>query len=77
MCIEAGKGVELQCAREYWCESDDPRATELFKLTEAERENLPRENLEPERYMAKVGSLAAQSAAHSNKNFNAKRMRDA
>ena len=76
MCIEAGKGVELQCAREYWSESDDPRATKLFKPTEEERENLPTENLEPERCMAKVGALAAQSAAHLNKNFKAKRMRD-
>ena len=33
MCITAGKGVELQCAREYWAESDNPRATQLFKLT--------------------------------------------
>ena len=60
MCIDAGKGVELQCAREYWAESDDPRATQLFQLTEEERENLPSENLEAERYMGKVGVLAAQ-----------------
>ena len=75
MCIDAGAGVELQCAREYWSESDDPRATQLFKLTENERENLPTENLEPERYMALVGGLAAQSAAHSNKFSKAKWMR--
>ena len=48
----------------------------MFKLSEEERENLPSENLEPERYMAKVGMLAGQSAAHSNKRFKAKRMRD-
>ena len=28
MCIDAGGGVELQCAREYWSEYDDPRAME-------------------------------------------------
>ena len=76
MCVDAGAGVEMQCAREYWCESDNPRATQLFKVSEEELENLPTENLEPERYMAKVGCLAAQSAAHSNKLFKAKRMRD-
>ena len=76
MCIDAGAGVEMQCAREYWSESDNPRATQLFKLTEEDRENLPTENLEPERYMYRVGYLAAQSAAHSNKFFKAKRMRD-
>ena len=76
MCVDAGAGVELQCTREYWSESEDPRATQLLKLTEQERENLPTSNLEPERYMARVGSLAAQSASHSNKFFKAKRMRD-
>ena len=75
MCVDAGAGVEMQCAREYWSESEDPQATQLFKLTE-ERENLPTENLEPERYMARVGILAAQSASHSNKFFKAKGMRD-
>ena len=55
MCIDTGKGVE----RDHWAESDDPRATQLFKLTEEERENLPSENLEPEWYMNKVQPLAA------------------
>lgn len=45
-------------------------------MTEEDRENLPTENLEPERYMYRVGNLAAQSAAHSNKFFKAKRMRN-
>ena len=54
----------------------NPRATQLFKLSEEELENLPTENLEPERYMAKVGGLASQSAAHSTKLFKAKRMCD-
>ena len=45
MCINAGAGVELHCARENWSESIYPRATKLFKLTEKERENLPCDNL--------------------------------
>ena len=66
VCVDAGAGVEMQCTREYWCESDNPRATQLFnfKLSEEKLENLPTENLEPERCMAKVGGMAAQSAAH-------------
>ena len=76
MLKDAASGVQLQCAREYWEATDKPRVTEIFKLTSEERENLPTENLEPERYMNRVGSLAAQSAAHSNKFFKAKRMRD-
>lgn len=76
MCIDAGVGVEMQCAREYWEDTENPRATQIFKLSQEDRENLPTENLEPERYMAKVGNLAGQSAAHSNKFFKAKRMRD-
>ena len=37
LCSDAGKGVELQCTREYWAESDDPWATQLFRLTAEER----------------------------------------
>lgn len=76
MLKDAASGVQLQCAREYWEGTDKPRATQIFKLTSEERENLPTENLEPERYMNRVGSLAGQSAAHSNRFFKAKRMRD-
>ena len=48
----------------------------MFKLTEEERENLPCDNLEPERFVAKDGMLAGQSAARSSKCFKAKRMRN-
>ena len=52
------------------------RATRINSLTSDERENLPTNNLNYERYLAKFGYLAAQSAAHSNKLFKAKRIRD-
>ena len=77
MCVDAGAGVEMQCARNIGVNLiTQELATQLFKLSETVLENLPTENLEPERYMAKVGGLAAQSSAHSNRLFKAKRMRD-
>ena len=65
MCINAGAGVELHCARENWSESIYPRATQLFKLTEEERENLPCDILEPERFVAK-GWLNNQLPVQAN-----------
>ena len=51
------------------------RATRINSPTSDERENLPTNNLNYERYLAKFGYLAAQSAAHSNKLFKVKRIR--
>ena len=77
MCKQAAIGVELQCKREYWSEStDSARATRVNLLTPAERANLPTNNLNCKRYLAKFGYLASQSAAHSNKLFKGKRIRD-
>ena len=36
--VDTGAGVEMQCAREYWSEPEDPQATRLFNVTEEERE---------------------------------------
>ena len=79
MCVQAAIGVELQCKREYWADDDEAttsRATRLHNLTSNERKNLPTNNLNCERYLAKFGYLAAQSAAHSNRFFKGKRIRD-
>ena len=79
MCAQAAVGVELQCKREYWAGNDEdvtPRATRINSLTSDERENLPTNNLNCERYLAKFGYLTAKSAAHSNKLFKAKRIHD-
>ena len=62
MCIDAKAGIKMQCSREYWLESENPRASQIFKLSKEERENLLTENLEPERYMSRIGYLAEQSA---------------
>ena len=76
MCLEAAKGIHMQCAGEYWEDSENPRATQLHKLSFEERKNLPTENLLCERYLSRFGSLAEVSAAKRNKFFKAKRIRD-
>lgn len=78
MYLRAAKGVQLQCQREYWTgENDEPvRATSLHRLSIEQRKNLPTNNLNAERYLAKFGYLAAQSAQHSNRLFKAKRIKD-
>ena len=48
MCIEAAKGILMQCGREYgFCEASDlsKRATDNSLLTADEREGLPTNNL--------------------------------
>ena len=77
MCYRASKGLQLQCAREYWGSPElAPRATELFKLNEEQLKHLPTDNIATERYLAKFGYLASISAVHSNFRFKAKRIRD-
>lgn len=77
MCEEAATGFELQCAREYWSQNEKTeRATALHKLLPTDRTNLPTNNLNAERYLAKFGILASESARHSNKFFKGKRIRD-
>jgi hypothetical protein len=72
ICQAAADGLELQCSREYWSESDESqRASAINKLTSEERENLP-----TEKYLAKFGTIASVSAKHSNRFFKAKRIRD-
>jgi len=75
MCLKAADGLELQCAREYWADNDQ-RTTAVHKLTPEEKSNLPTENLEVERYLAKFGALASMSARHSNHFLKAKRIQD-
>ena len=76
MCEHAAEGIEMQCAREYWAEDAVPRATQIHMLSYEERENIPTENMEAERYLAKFGYLASISAVRSNKFFKAQRIRD-
>lgn len=76
-CVAAADGIKLQCAREYWGDSNlKARTTEIFKLTKDELKSLPTENLETERYLAKFGYLAARCAAKSNIFFKAEVLRN-
>ena len=76
MCKGAAEGIHMQCASEYWEDTDKPRATQLHKLSQDERKNIPTENLPCERKLSQFGALAGVSAAKSNKFFKAKRIRD-
>ena len=79
MCINAAKGIHLQCSREYWdnqLSSSDERATSIVKLSLTERQNLATGNLVCECYLATFGYIASNSASHLNKRFKAKRIRD-
>ena len=77
MSYSAAEGIKMQCGREYFPDDErKPRVTQLHKMNENERKNIPSENLLCERYLGKMGYLASISAAHSNKNFKAKRIRD-
>ena len=76
MCSEAAKGIHQQCSSEYWEECEQPRVTQIHKLTAEQRKNIPGDNLNCERNLAKFGALAAVSASKSNKIFKAKRIRD-
>ena len=77
MAHASAAGVKMQCGREYFPDNElKPRATQLYKMSEEERKNIPSENLVCERYLGKFGYLASISAVHSNKNFKAKRIRD-
>ena len=78
MCLQAAVGVELQCKCEYWSDSNSgaPRGTEIHKFMYEQRKKLPSNNLNCERYLARFGYLASQSAAHSNKLFKGKQIQD-
>ena len=78
MCFNASKGIEIQCAREYWKDHGfaEDMVTSIVDLSEDQRKNLPTENLVFERYLASFGHIAASFAAHCNKKFKAKRIRD-
>ena len=61
MCIEAAKGVKLQCQRKYWGASIDNRTLCLNKFTKDQLENLATNNVPAEQYLATFGYLASQS----------------
>ena len=77
MCKKVAEVVRVQWGREYFPEDEqDPRAVQLYAMTDEARKNIPTENLVTERYLAKFGYLASLSASRSNKNFKAKQIPD-
>ena len=67
ICLQPAKGIEVQCKREYWQETvEDTRETQVHRITPDEKKNLPTNNLNTKRYLAKFGYLASHSAQHSN-----------
>ena len=55
---------------------ESTRATQIHLLSAEERKHLPTNNLNCERYLAKFGVLASESAQRSNRFFKAKRIKD-
>ena len=73
----AASALELQCAWKYWSnQKGTVRATVVYELDSKQRSKLPTNNSCVERYLAKFGILASESASHSNKFFKRKRIRD-
>ena len=75
-CTSAAEGIQLQCGREYGFAKDDQEAcaTKLFKLSYEDLKDLPTNNLDTERDLAKFSHLSAV-AKFRNKNFKAKGIR--
>ena len=77
MCKKVAEVVGVQCGQEYIPEDEqDPRAVQLYAMTDEGRKNIPTENLVTERSLAKFGYLASLSASRSNKNFKTKQIQD-
>ena len=79
MCLEAAKGIQLQCGREYgFAEggNEQPRATVLTKLSTAELEGLLINNLPAERNLAIFNKRASKVAKSRNYKFTAKSVKN-
>ena len=66
MCLEAARGIRLQCGRDYGFPEDleeAPRATDVSQLTAVEREGrLPTNNLQTERNLSIFDKRASKVA---------------
>ena len=77
MCLEAAKGVKLQCGREYGFDNTttDVRATILSDLDKAELKGLPTHNITAERKLAVFDKHASKVGKCRNYKFTAKSVR--
>ena len=71
---KAAADLTTQRGREHgFCEVEqNPRATDLTKLSKKQLDHLPTNNLDCERYLSKFDYLAKRSASSLAKNFTAK-----
>ena len=74
MCVDAAAGIKFQCGGEYGfgdMDEEDPRATQLYKLSKLEFKDMPPNNFNDERDLAKFSHLPVV-AKFRNKQFTAK-----
>ena len=74
MYVDAAAGIKLQCGGEYGfgnMDEENPRATQLYKLSKAELKDVPTNNINAERDLAKFSHLAVV-AKFRNKQLTAK-----
>ena len=75
MCLEAAKGILLQCGKEYGlCEASDlsKRATDIYLLTADEHEGLPINNFQAEQNLFIFHTRASKVAKCRNFRFTGK-----
>ena len=75
MCLDAADAIKLQCGREYGFSDEPQRATNISKLSSAERVNLPSNNCISERDLSKFDK-ESYVARCRNRRFKAKNIRN-
>ena len=71
ICADAGAEVKLQCSGEYGfgdMDEEDPRATQLYKFTKAELKDMPTNNKNVTKDVAKFYHLAVAARFRNKKN---------
>ena len=71
ICADAGAEVKLQCSGEYGfgdMDEEDPRATQLYKFTKAELKDMPTNNKNVTKDVAKFYHLAVAARFRNEKN---------
>ena len=71
MCVFAASSIKLQCGRENGFSDDAKRASDISKLTKAERSGLPTNNCISERDLSQFDRLSVVSRC-CNRKFTAK-----
>ena len=78
MCVDAADGIKLLCGREYGfghMDEENLKATQLYKLSKDELKDMPTNNFNAEKDLAKLSHLAVL-AKFRNKRITAKGIRN-